>query len=121
MWRSKLLVAAVLCLVLLHHQQAIAYDDGWRDGRATRYGGLEEPEWNIHRGSCGYGYLDKDKGTGRRRLAQHQVPGLPVGSVRSLASHWPLHDPKHLFIYTLQDCPSSNLVQARGRHQPLSP
>eukprot|EP01025_Chloroclados_australasicus_P007671 TRINITY_DN12532_c0_g1_i2.p4 TRINITY_DN12532_c0_g1~~TRINITY_DN12532_c0_g1_i2.p4 ORF type:complete len:199 (+),score=1.47 TRINITY_DN12532_c0_g1_i2:126-722(+) len=36
---------------------------GWHYGRATFYG--NEPwYWPIHRGSCGYGYLCKDEGTG---------------------------------------------------------
>eukprot|EP01026_Neomeris_dumetosa_P056197 TRINITY_DN5136_c1_g1_i4.p1 TRINITY_DN5136_c1_g1~~TRINITY_DN5136_c1_g1_i4.p1 ORF type:complete len:406 (-),score=59.39 TRINITY_DN5136_c1_g1_i4:268-1485(-) len=36
---------------------------GWHYGRATFYG--NEPwYWPIHRGSCGFGYLCKDEGTG---------------------------------------------------------
>ncbi|GMH39085.1 hypothetical protein BSKO_06983 [Bryopsis sp. KO-2023] len=35
----------------------------WRDGRATYYG--DEPWlWNIHEGSCGYGYIWKDEPLG---------------------------------------------------------
>lgn len=33
----------------------------WADGRATFYG---TDAWNIHQGSCQYGWLDKNVGTG---------------------------------------------------------
>eukprot|EP01024_Parvocaulis_polyphysoides_P028153 TRINITY_DN25457_c0_g1_i2.p1 TRINITY_DN25457_c0_g1~~TRINITY_DN25457_c0_g1_i2.p1 ORF type:complete len:553 (+),score=83.98 TRINITY_DN25457_c0_g1_i2:120-1778(+) len=35
----------------------------WRDGRATFYGN-EYWLWDIHQGSCGYGYLCPEEGTG---------------------------------------------------------
>eukprot|EP01024_Parvocaulis_polyphysoides_P062324 TRINITY_DN7089_c0_g3_i2.p1 TRINITY_DN7089_c0_g3~~TRINITY_DN7089_c0_g3_i2.p1 ORF type:complete len:425 (+),score=67.85 TRINITY_DN7089_c0_g3_i2:156-1430(+) len=42
---------------------AVVADDGWRYGRATFYG--NEPwYWSIHEGSCGYGYLCPNVGTG---------------------------------------------------------
>ncbi|MEW5307321.1 MAG: hypothetical protein WDW36_009727 [Sanguina aurantia] len=36
---------------------------GWWSGRATFYGGVGDP-WTIHDGSCGYGYIDSNVGTG---------------------------------------------------------
>ncbi|KAG1666102.1 hypothetical protein FOA52_010892 [Chlamydomonas sp. UWO 241] len=39
------------------------YDWNWHEGRATRYGNLDDP-WTIHYGSCGYYYLDADVATG---------------------------------------------------------
>lgn len=52
-----LVLAAAQCL---HSVSA----GGWQSGRATRYGGLDEPAWNIHHGSCGYGYLSPNAATG---------------------------------------------------------
>ncbi|WIA16123.1 hypothetical protein OEZ85_012842 [Tetradesmus obliquus] len=34
---------------------------GWQTGRATHYG---TDAWSIHKGSCGYGWLDKNVATG---------------------------------------------------------
>jgi hypothetical protein len=33
----------------------------WQQGRATHYG---EDAWSIHKGSCGYGQLAQNRGTG---------------------------------------------------------
>lgn len=42
---------------------AVLGEGGWRWGRGTYYG--DQPWlWDIHKGSCGYGYLDYHKGTG---------------------------------------------------------
>ncbi|KXZ46176.1 hypothetical protein GPECTOR_46g245 [Gonium pectorale] len=39
------------------------YDGSWHKARGTNYG-AEDDGWNINEGSCGYGYLDRDKSTG---------------------------------------------------------
>lgn len=41
----------------------VGADWDWKIGRATHYGGPGDP-WTIHEGSCKYGYLDPNKGTG---------------------------------------------------------
>lgn len=47
------------CVVL----GALSVSEAWRTGRGTFYG--DQPWlWDIHQGSCGYGYLDPNKGTG---------------------------------------------------------
>lgn len=51
---------ALLGLMLI---SAVAAQGSWRDGRATFYG--NEPWlWSIHKGSCGYGYIWPNEGTG---------------------------------------------------------
>ncbi|GMH41831.1 hypothetical protein BSKO_09741 [Bryopsis sp. KO-2023] len=51
---------AVIALVVFG---VLSVSDAWRTGRATFYG--DQPWlWDIHKGSCGYGYLDPNKGTG---------------------------------------------------------
>ncbi|GMH45576.1 hypothetical protein BSKO_13533 [Bryopsis sp. KO-2023] len=51
---------AVIALVVFG---VLAGSDAWRTGRATFYG--DQPWlWDIHKGSCGYGQLDPNKGTG---------------------------------------------------------
>ncbi|MEW5307320.1 MAG: hypothetical protein WDW36_009726 [Sanguina aurantia] len=43
---------------------ATTYDaQGWWSARGTFYGAPDDP-WSIHRGSCGYGYVDSNVGTG---------------------------------------------------------
>ncbi|KIZ00219.1 hypothetical protein MNEG_7740 [Monoraphidium neglectum] len=55
---GPLVLAAVLGLTLLAPQAA-----AWTTGRATFYG--NEPwNWDIHHGSCGYGYIWPDQNTG---------------------------------------------------------
>lgn len=55
-----LLLALVLGVAVLG---AVEAQGGWRKGRATFYG--DQPWlWDIHKGSCGFGQLDPNKGTG---------------------------------------------------------
>ncbi|KAI8469892.1 MAG: RlpA-like double-psi beta-barrel-protein domain-containing protein-containing protein [Monoraphidium minutum] len=53
------LLALALCLGLASAQPQ-GYSN-WQTGRATFYG---TDAWNIHEGSCQYGYLDRNVGTG---------------------------------------------------------
>ncbi|GLC46449.1 atexp4,atexpa4,athexp alpha 1.6,expa4 [Pleodorina starrii] len=54
----------IICLVTLPYCcKADNWDGSWQKARATRYGGWDDG-WNIHEGSCGYGYLDYDRSTG---------------------------------------------------------
>lgn len=46
----------------------VSSNEGWKFGRATRYGGLDDPQWPLHIGSCGYGYIDKNVKTGTKFL-----------------------------------------------------
>ncbi|GMH41672.1 hypothetical protein BSKO_09582 [Bryopsis sp. KO-2023] len=53
--------AAIAVLVVFGFLSAAEAD--WREGRATFYG--DQPWlWDINKGSCGYGQLDPNKGTG---------------------------------------------------------
>lgn len=52
--------AVVLLLALVFAVSQVCAD-GWQRGRATFYG---TDAWPIHRGSCGYGYLDPGVSTG---------------------------------------------------------
>ncbi|GMH41640.1 hypothetical protein BSKO_09550 [Bryopsis sp. KO-2023] len=59
---SLLCVVGVLVLVGIF-PAGHAQEGGWRKGRGTFYG--DEPWlWDIHKGSCGYGQLDPNQGTG---------------------------------------------------------
>eukprot|EP01023_Acetabularia_acetabulum_P032814 TRINITY_DN3067_c0_g1_i1.p1 TRINITY_DN3067_c0_g1~~TRINITY_DN3067_c0_g1_i1.p1 ORF type:complete len:384 (+),score=37.32 TRINITY_DN3067_c0_g1_i1:229-1380(+) len=49
--------------VLSFGQQMRKVDNAWKDGRATFYG-HEYQTWSIHEGSCGFGYLCGEEGTG---------------------------------------------------------
>jgi hypothetical protein len=54
----------LLALLLLASVQSVwCVDWQWRTGRATLYGGINDP-WSIHHGSCGYYYLDSNTCTG---------------------------------------------------------
>ncbi|GBF98478.1 U6 snRNA phosphodiesterase [Raphidocelis subcapitata] len=54
---------AVLAAAALLAAPAAASDAAWRPGRATFYG--NEPwYWDIHHGSCGFGYMWPDQSTG---------------------------------------------------------
>lgn len=57
-------MSILFTLVIVSVLQTAAFaQDGWRLGRGTFYG--DEPWlWDIHKGSCGYGQLDPNKGTG---------------------------------------------------------
>ncbi|GMH44424.1 hypothetical protein BSKO_12376 [Bryopsis sp. KO-2023] len=52
---------AIAVLVVFGFLSAVEAD--WREGRATFYG--DQPWlWDINKGSCGFGQLDPNKGTG---------------------------------------------------------
>jgi len=54
-------LVAVLAALLGLIVSAEAQYSSWQSGRATFYG---VDAWNIHQGSCGYGWLDKKVATG---------------------------------------------------------
>eukprot|EP00877_Chromochloris_zofingiensis_P010717 jgi/Chrzof1/589/Cz01g21130.t1 len=70
-WR---LLPLLVLLALLSPNPVTAQGD-WRQGRATLYG--NEPwYWDIHGGSCGFGYVDPDQNTGWDVVAlSDQFPG----------------------------------------------
>eukprot|EP00878_Enallax_costatus_P000654 GHUV01000760.1.p1 GENE.GHUV01000760.1~~GHUV01000760.1.p1 ORF type:complete len:218 (+),score=35.21 GHUV01000760.1:224-877(+) len=57
------MVVSVVCLAVmaLVSLQLANAQGQWHTGRATFYG---KDGWSIHTGSCGYGYLDENAGTG---------------------------------------------------------
>ncbi|GMH41639.1 hypothetical protein BSKO_09549 [Bryopsis sp. KO-2023] len=61
--KSVLVVPAFLIVAAGVIGTANAQEGGWRVGRGTFYG--DQPWlWDIHKGSCGFGQLDPNKGTG---------------------------------------------------------
>lgn len=118
--RAAAMVVATLSLIM-----ATCMADDWRWGRATFYG--DKGYFSIHEGSCGFGYLDGNKGTGWSIAAMPDVHYEHSGSCgrcyevkcepMTIKDNWgnqierseACYDPNKVILVTITDtCPCSS-------------